>query len=207
MAEPQHESKGLTRLCSMDSHAIPRLIHALTSCVLLCLSCVSVARCFSSAPPAVRQVEMTYPMQESVSGGVLSIVSNGVGVIFLFVAPSLSGPAMNATMVLTIAAAAVAVPLVADRYHRADEEEKVNKGEATRAMGASDTSGGAMTGHSVNRSGRAGSVGVVEHFAAVSSHGGVSEMDDVHEMPVTRTMTPLEATGPDNYGSANWSGM
>lgn len=130
---------------------------------------------------------MTYPMQESVSGGVLSIVSNGIGVIFLFVAPSMSGAAMNATMVATIATAAVAVPFVHDQYIRADAEEKV-KGEAAKGGSAG---GGASGEHSVN--------GAHYSAAVMGSHGVVmslGEMDEIASAAESHSLAPLESTEP-----------
>jgi hypothetical protein len=67
-------------------------------------------------------LEITYPLSESVSAGLLSTFQNAVGIAFLFVAPSLSGAAMNATLVFTMALAAALMPCVKESYARQGHE-------------------------------------------------------------------------------------
>lgn len=69
-------------------------------------------------------VELTYPLPESVSCGVMTTLYNCVSVIYLFAAPYLNGPALNAGMLLTVLIAALLLPLVAERYGRTAAEER-----------------------------------------------------------------------------------
>ena len=97
---------------------------------------------------------------------------------------------MNATMIATIATAAVLVPLVHDQYIRADAEERV-KGEAA-ARGVESSTGGvdASGGHTVN--------GGAEKFSAavMGPHGASMSLGEMDEIADTYSMAPLESTGP-----------
>jgi hypothetical protein len=84
---------------------------------------------------------MTYPLPESVSGGVMSVAANAVGVGFLFVAPSISGPAMNAIMIAVVLGAAVAMPFVKEEYHRQKHEEQEEEERRKRIDGGIQGSG------------------------------------------------------------------
>lgn len=124
-------------------------------------------------------VELTYPIQESVSGGqsskaaiwraalqrtcifdfsyrspsalslfsavcsfvlgVLSTMSNIVGVIFLFVVPSLSGPVANAVLVCVLVAGAAVLMGVRETYRRQTQEALALKEAEVAASMAHDT--------------------------------------------------------------------
>lgn len=68
--------------------------------------------------------EMTYPLPEGVSGGVLSGVNNAAGIVFLFLSPACSGRTMNALMVMTAVGCTLLLVPVREVYRRMDEEEE-----------------------------------------------------------------------------------
>jgi hypothetical protein len=68
--------------------------------------------------------EMTYPLSEAVSGGMMQVLSNGIGVIFLFLAPSLKPSLMNAFMVLSALLGVLLLPFVKENYGRMDAETR-----------------------------------------------------------------------------------
>jgi MFS family permease len=67
-------------------------------------------------------VELTYPINESVSGGLLTAFMNGSGVALLFVAPSLSGATMNIILVCVLLLCAILSPMVHEKYLRQEAE-------------------------------------------------------------------------------------
>jgi len=83
-------------------------------------------------------VELLYPCWESISGGVLTFLNNAGALIFLAVAPNISGPQMTALLVGALTAAALMLFPIAERYVRMDHEADSGLLDAAM-MGPTDT--------------------------------------------------------------------
>lgn len=82
--------------------------------------------------------EMTYPLSEAVTGGMMQMCSNGVGVVFLFLAPSLRPSLMNAFMVVAALAGVLLLPFVGENYKRVDAETRAREAASGNVNGAAD---------------------------------------------------------------------
>ena len=69
--------------------------------------------------------ELTYPIPESLSGGCFIFVQNASGLIFLFVAPHVSGAVMTAIMFGTMVMCTVLIIPIKERYGRMDAEDGI----------------------------------------------------------------------------------
>jgi len=119
---PDPDDGGSDESLSFVSHAglIP------STPLTLGLSLTLLGWCVGAAYPLAFElsVEMTFPLSESVSAGVISTFQNVVGIVFLLVAPAMSGAAMNATLVLVLLGAAVLMPCVREEYARQKHEAR-----------------------------------------------------------------------------------
>lgn len=74
-------------------------------------------------------VELTYPLPESISGGAITGVNNAASLLFLFVAPQVSGGVMTAVMAATTVVCAALLLPVKETYLRLDDEQRARGAE------------------------------------------------------------------------------
>jgi hypothetical protein len=84
--------------------------------------------CIGASAPLTFElsVELTFPAWESISGGTLSFLINVGSLVFLAVAPALSGAWMTALMTLSVILCAAMLLPVREKYWRMDHEEGRN---------------------------------------------------------------------------------
>lgn len=68
--------------------------------------------------------ELTFPLSESLSAGLISFINNASSLFFLFIAPHVKGSIMNLIMLLTTVTCSILLLPVSDAYKRMDAEQK-----------------------------------------------------------------------------------
>lgn len=100
--------------------------------------------CVGSAAPISYELsaELTYPHPESLSAGLIFLFNNGSAIVFLFVAPAISGAAMDFIMLITcIACALLLIPIKEIYYRKMDEKRAQSKAAKKLAKRAEKSNG------------------------------------------------------------------
>jgi len=71
--------------------------------------------------------ELTYPVPEQYSAGILTLWNNGLGIIFIFAQPYFSAGFMNLMMMIAVILAGLLIFPVKEKYKRRDDDEQKGK--------------------------------------------------------------------------------
>ena len=86
--------------------------------------------------------EITYPIPEQYSAGVVTLWNNGLGIVFIFAQPYFSSGFMNCAMFVTVAVTGLMILPVKESYKRRDDDERKAAGEGVNVQDEVDVAEG-----------------------------------------------------------------